>query len=99
MRARIPLSGKFKRDALAEIRVAVNREQEKQVKAQVRRFFKLTAVVLNDEFGFGATRLTKLLIKFNELIKESSEDEIFWEHIDRQVIDRLGFDFERDYTR
>lgn len=99
MRARIPLSGKLKRDALAEIRVAVNREQEKQAKAQVRRFFKLTAVVLNDEFGFGATRLTKLLIKFNELVKESSEDEIFWEHIDRQVIDRLGFDFERDYTR
>ena len=46
-----------------------------------------------------STRLTKLLIKFNELVKESSEDEIFWEHIDRQVIDRLGFDFERDYTR
>lgn len=27
-----------------------------------------------------------------------TEDEIFWEHIDREVIDYLGFPFERDYT-
>lgn len=42
--------------------------------------------------------MSNLIIEIAELIKEADTDVIFWEHIDRHVIDRLGLKFERDYT-
>lgn len=99
MKARIPLTGKMKRDAYAEIRAQVTTETQKQSADQMRRFFKLAGVVLNDEFKFGKERISRFYSAIAELAKEAQADEIFWEHIDRQIIDRLGLEFERDWTR
>ena len=54
--------------------------------------------VLNQNFGFGHDRLNKALKEMTEVIKHSSEDEVFWEHLDRVVIDQLKLPFKRDYT-
>ena len=54
--------------------------------------------VLNQNFGFGHDRLNKALKEMTEVIKHSSEDEVFWEHLDRVVIDQLKLPFQRDYT-
>ena len=35
---------------------------------------------------------------FTKMLEESSKDEVYWEHIDRVVVDKLGLPFERDYT-
>lgn len=93
------MSRKVRNDALAEIRAMVEQEREAQKNQMSRRFFKLSAVALNDRFGFGAMRIERFFNEIEQLILSAQEDEIFWEHIDKQVIDRLGFDFERDYTR
>lgn len=99
MRAHIPLSGKMKKDALAEIKLQVVRERDKVTEQIVRRTLKLVLVELYDEFSFGNLRLNRVMKGVQNLTAEANEDEIFWEHIDRQLIDQLGLEFERDYTR
>lgn len=50
-------------------------------------------------FGFGRDRCAKALKSMTETIKHSDTDEVFWEHIDRVVIDKLKLEFDRrDYT-
>ena len=71
---------------------------EKQRDEFSRKLFKLMCYVLNEKYNFGNQRLSNLIIEIAELIKEADTDVIFWEHIDRHVIDRLGLKFERDYT-
>ena len=99
MKAHIPLSGKMKKDALAEIKIEVAKEREQVTEQIVRRTLKLVLFELNDNYGFGFSRLNKLIGGVNDLTVKSQDDEIFWEHIDRQLIDRIGLDFQRDYTR
>lgn len=40
----------------------------------------------------------KAFEEMTNVINHSNEDEVFWEHIDRQVIDTLEIPLERDYT-
>lgn len=47
---------------------------------------------------FGHDRLVKALEEMTEVIKHSNEDEVFWEHLDRVVIDQLKLPFKHDYT-
>jgi UDP-N-acetylglucosamine 2-epimerase len=98
MKAHIPLSGKMKKDALAEIKLQVARERDKVTEQIVRRTLKLVLVELYDEFSFGNVRLNRIMKGVEDLTAKANEDEIFWEHIDRQLIDQLGLKFERDYT-
>ena len=99
MKAHIPLSGKMKKDALAEIKIEVAKEREQVTEQIVRRTLKLVLFELNDNYGFGLQRLNAIIGGVNDLTVKSQDDEIFWEHIDRQLIDRIGLDFQRDYTR
>ena len=99
MKARIPLTGKAKRDALTEVKAMALQEREAQKMQMSRRFFKLAAVALHSQFGFGKQRIDRFFEEVEKLILTAQDDEIFWEHIDQEVIDCLGYDFERDYTR
>ena len=99
MRAHIPLTGKMKKDALAEIKIEVAKERDKVTQQIVRQTLKLVLVELYDEFSFGSVRLNRVMKGVQDLTTKANEDEIFWEHIDRQLIDQLGLEFERDYTR
>lgn len=43
-------------------------------------------------------RIATLEAEVTHIINHSNEDEVFWEHLDRQVIDTLKIPLERDYT-
>lgn len=100
MKARIPVN--IKREAKKEILRLVNNEyskvRNKENEDITRRIFKTMMFVLKQDFGFGHDRLNKALKEMTEVIKHSSEDEVFWEHLDRVVIDQLKLPFKRDYT-
>ena len=101
MKARIPV--KLKREAMAEINRLADREyqkvKDKEINDLTRRIFKTIVFALHKDFGFGRDRCAKALKSMTEIIKHSDTDEVFWEHIDRVVIDKLKLEFEkRDYT-
>ena len=98
MKARIPIPKKQRKNLEIEARVVCKAEMEKQKNEMMRRFFKLMCYSLNDKFGFGEKRLSRLLSAINDTIFEADNDPIFWEHIDKIVIDTLGMPLERDYT-
>lgn len=101
MKARIPV--KLKREAMAEINRLADREyqkvKDKEINDLTRRIFKTIVFALHKDFGFGRDRCAKVLKSMTEIIKHSDTDEVFWEHIDRVVIDKLKLEFDRrDYT-
>lgn len=101
MKARIPV--KLKREALAEINRLADREyqkvKDKEIADATRRIFKTIVFALHKDFGFGRDRCAKALRSMTEIVEHSDTDEVFWEHIDRVVIDKLKLEFDRrDYT-
>lgn len=101
MKARIPV--KLKREAMAEINRLADREyqkvKDKEIADVTRRIFKTIVFALHKDFGFGRDRCAKALKSMTEIIEHSDTDEVFWEHIDRVVIDKLKLEFDRrDYT-
>jgi hypothetical protein len=101
LKARIPV--KLKREAMAEINRLADREyqkvKDKEINDLTRRIFKTIVFALHKDFGFGRDRCAKALKSMTEIIKHSDTDEVFWEHIDRVVIDKLKLEFDRrDYT-
>lgn len=70
-------------------------EQQKQNKGAVRRLFKLMCVSLNDDFGFGAERLGRLINKIQMLSEEHATDEVFWEHVDKRL-GQMAVPFEHE---
>lgn len=103
MKARIPrISGSEKKKIKSEIKLEIDRiwkevEQEKENDI-TRRVLKTFIYVMHNEFGYGLTRISRLFNRFTEVLENSDKDEVYWEHIDRVVIDELGLPFERDYT-
>lgn len=101
MKARIPV--KLKQETIKEAkrvaRSAYQEIQEKEAKDITRRIFKTMLFVLHKDFSFGRDRCARVLKSMTTVIEHSSEDEVFWEHIDRVVIDELKLSFDsRDYT-
>lgn len=101
MKARIPV--KLKKEAMAEINRLADREyqkvKDKEINDLTRRIFKTIVFALHKDFGFGRDRCAKALKSMTEIIEHSDTDEVFWEHIDRVVIDKLKLEFDkRDYT-
>lgn len=71
---------------------------EKYTQQTVRRTFKLSMLALMKEFGFGKKRLDRYLNAFDEMSKIAIEDEVFWEHSNRILIEKYGFNFEKDWS-
>lgn len=92
MKARIPLTKAQKKIARQEISAILDREEQNRT----RRMYKLICYALNRKFGFGASRICQMISEVDRLIKESESDEIFWEHLDRVVIDEIGLKFDRE---
>lgn len=59
----------------------------------IRRIFKILAIVLNEQYGFGKMRTGRILAAVNEAAADQQHDEVFWSHVDARV-KQLGFDFE-----
>lgn len=103
MKARIPkISGNDRKRMLSEVEIEVKKAWEKVEEEKTiditRRVLKAIIYKLNTEYGYGIKRITRLFNSFTKMLEESSKDEVYWEHIDRVVVDKLGLPFERDYT-
>lgn len=101
MRARIPpkIPKQLKQEAERITKNAYEQIREKENKDITRRVFKTMLYALYQDFGFGRDRCAKALKSMTEIIEHSDTDEVFWEHIDRVVIDKLKLEFDRrDYT-
>ena len=61
-----------------------------------RRYYKLVAVALNNRFGFGKKRILEVFDEISELSRQREQDEIFWAHMDKIVINQIGLEFERE---
>ncbi|MBE6745717.1 MAG: hypothetical protein E7569_16070 [Ruminococcaceae bacterium] len=55
----------------------------------LRRCLKLAFFTLNREYGFGATRLENVYEKTLQFQRENKSDPIFWEHLDRVLIQEI----------
>ena len=99
MKARIAvMSSKQKREVLKELELEYAKVRDREQNDFSRRVFKMVLYCLNTDFGFGVKRLARLMECFESTMEKMKDDEVFWEHIDRVVIDGLGLQFERDYT-
>ena len=103
MKARIPkISGNDRKRMLSEVEIEVKKAWEKVEEEKTiditRRVLKTIIYKLNTEYGYGIKRISRLFNSFTKMLEESSKDEVYWEHIDRVVIEKLGLPFERDYT-
>ena len=103
MKARIPkISGNDRKRMLSEVEIEVKKAWEKVEEEKTiditRRVLKTIIYNLNTEYGYGIKRISRLFNSFTKMLEESNKDEVYWEHIDRVVVDKLGLPFERDYT-
>lgn len=96
MKARIPNSAKLTKKQLQAAesysRQVVKADQERLL----RQYFKLMCYVLNRDFGFGNKRCFSVIYGISRLAAEHDHDEIFWEHLDRVIVDEMKLDFERE---
>lgn len=52
-----------------------------------------------NDYGFGKKRLTDFYNRCGEFMKTSDDNDVFWEQLDRVIIDTYGFsELGRDYT-
>lgn len=103
MKARIPrISESEKKKIKSEIKLEIDRiwkeVEQKKENDITRRILKTLIYALNTEYGYGIKRISRLFNSFTKMLEESDKDEVYWEHIDRVVVDKLGLPFERDYT-
>lgn len=98
MKAIIPVTSKQKRLIHDEMIREYQKVAEKEREDMTRRICKTMIFVLNSQFGFGLKRCARVFNAFANHLDHSHEDEVYWEHIDRVVIDQMNLPFERDYT-
>lgn len=98
MKARIPVTCAQQKRIHDEMVREYGKVAEQERKDMTRRICKTMLFIMNRDFGFGLKRCARLFNAFAEHLEHSSEDEVYWEHIDRVVIDQMGLPFERDYT-
>lgn len=96
MKARVPAVSRLSNKQRACIREAAAHELQRQEQLRMRRMFKLMCVSLHEAYGFGRGRLSNVMSTISNLAAEHDRDEVFWDHVDRVVIQELGIDFERE---
>ena len=100
MKARIPprMTCKQKKAIHDEMVREYQKVAAEERDGMARRIIKTMIFCLNKEFGFGVGRCARAFRAFTEHMDTSKDDEVYWEHIDRIVIDQMKLPFERDYT-
>lgn len=101
MKARTPYfrTAKEKRMIRDEVMAEYRKIEAEELRKMAERCLKINLFVLNRDFHFGKKRANDFYKACGELLAEAYNDEVFWEHADRVVIDYLGItEFQRDYT-
>ena len=96
MKARIPAVKRLSNKQRNYIREAAATELEKLEQFRMRRMFKLMCVSLHESYGFGHDRLCNVINSISNIAAEHEHDEVFWEHVDRVVIQELGMAFSKE---
>lgn len=83
-------------------RAIVNRAYEQkafdETTRTIRRYMKMSMIVLNREFGFGKERLDKFIEGVQAISMLSENDEEYWTHIDMRL-DQLKIRFEQEQEK
>ena len=101
MKARVPYyRTAAEKKAIHEEIMAEYRKIEAQKRREMaERCLKIFLFVLNRDYHFGKKRANEFYSECGKLLESSYNDEVFWEHVDKVVIDYLEItEFERDYT-
>lgn len=99
MKARIPLPNKVQQQVKAEVAAEWQKIQQEKSVEMAQRCLKIFLYVLCKHYGFGLKRLTKFYNLCGEFLKTADENDVFWEQVDRMIIDQYGFkELGRDYT-
>lgn len=99
MKARIPLPVKTKNQIKAEVAVEWKKIQQEKSVEMAQRCLKIFLYVLCKHYGFGKKRLTDFYNLCGELLKTADTNVVFWEQVDKVIIETYGFkELGRDYT-
>ena len=92
MKAHIPAKAALSKKSKQAVREYVDSYE----KDCMRRFLKLSCVALrtDEKDPYGVVRLARYLKRITE--PALNNDEIFWHHADKLLIDQLGIQFERE---
>ena len=100
MKARTPPSAKLSKKQIDLIEKMSHELAEEALKREqknlMRRWFKLMCVALHNTYGFSTSRLAVVIQEIDKLSAAAEKDEIFWEHVDRVVIDELKMAFDKE---
>ena len=72
-----------------EQRVATRRACKDEIKNHNRRMLKLACIALHQRYGFGRERLFAFIEEMSELSSGRMDDPVYWQHIDKLLIDTL----------
>lgn len=56
---------------------------------------KVLLYTLHTDFGYGRIRLSNLIQALSQKVDEMAADPVFWDRVDKDVIDNMGFDYPR----
>lgn len=97
MKVRLRLQDKISKKQQKDIQAYCDNEVKRKEIDSSRRMIKIFCVALNETFGFGASRLLKVINKITELSQRRDDDPVFWYRIDRDLR-QMGLEFEpEDY--
>ena len=96
MKARLPSNKRMSRVQLQACDEYINQRAEQQNEITTRKIFKLFCYCLNKDFGLGKDKLTRLIDSVDELLDVSRDDEVFWEHVDKFLIEQKHIPFDRE---
>lgn len=96
MKSRLPINAILTPKQIEEVKAFAHEiaqeEFERLNKQATRRIFQLLAVSLNEMFGFGQSRITRLFGRLDGLMCIHKIDTEFWEHITRRCR-QIGVEF------
>lgn len=96
MKARIQIPKSYRKQVDEYVRDSSAEYLKKEKLELTRRTIKLACVILNDLFGFGKLRLTRLVVAISDFTSQRADDPVYWKHIDDRLINEIGLDFERE---
>ena len=79
-----------------EQRVAIRRACQNEIKNHNRRMLKLACIALHEEYGVGRERLYKLVERIAEISNSRMDDPVYWQHIDKLLIEILNMEWDAE---
>ena len=79
-----------------EQRTAIRRACRDEIINHNRRMLKLACIALHRRYGFGRERLFAFIEEMSELSSGRTDDPVYWQHIDKLLIDTLKMEWDAE---